>query len=63
MAKRDEERMSFWAGMDLIDHLLIIILGVVFLFVNLGVMDRELIMYWPVLLIIWGFKELLQTHR
>lgn len=62
MAKK-EEGASFWAGMDLIDHLLIIVLGVIFLFVNLGLMDSEIIKYWPIFLIVWGFKELIQTHR
>lgn len=47
--------------MDLIDQLMLLLVGVVVLLVNLGFLDQIWLAYWPVVLIILALKELLQN--
>lgn len=47
--------------MDLFDQLLLLLVGVVLLLVNLGILDRQWIAYWPLILIVVAAKEMLQN--
>ena len=47
--------------LDLFDQLLMLLIGVVVLLVNLGVLDRVWLAYWPVVLIVVAVKEMLQN--
>jgi len=48
--------------MDLFDQLLMFLVGVVLLLVNLGILDRQWIAYWPLILIVVAAKEMLQNN-
>jgi uncharacterized membrane protein len=47
--------------MDMFDQLLLLLVGIVVLLVNLGMMSVSWLAYWPILLIIIAFKEMLQS--
>ncbi len=53
---------SCWSTHDLLNQLTLILVGVVLLMVNTGYLDREIIAYWPLLLVVWGLREVL-SHR
>ena len=44
---------------DLLNQLVIILVGVIILLVNVGYLDRGIIAYWPLLLIVWGLREIM----
>ena len=48
--------------MDLFDQLLLLLVGIVLLLVNLGMLDRQWIAYWPLILIVIAAKEMLQNN-
>ncbi len=61
MAK--EPRNHFLFGqLDMFDQLILLVIGVVVLFVNLGFLDRTWLAYWPVLLVLVAFKEIMQNR-
>ncbi len=39
---------------------LIILIGIILLFINLGLLTSDFIAYWPALLIVVGVKEILE---
>ena len=45
---------------DFTEKLLLILVGVLILLINLGYLSYELLAYWPVLLIVIGFKAFLE---
>ena len=51
-----------WFLDDWLYALLTILLGLVFLGVNLGWLSADLIKYWPILLVIIGGKELIERN-
>ena len=48
--------------MDMFDQLILLVVGVVVLLINLGLVDRVLLAYWPVLLVLVAFKEIMQNR-
>jgi uncharacterized membrane protein len=61
MAEKKSSHFLF-GEMDMFDQLLIILVGLVALFINLGLIDYQWIAYWPILLIAIGLKEILQSN-
>ena len=51
-----------WSTHDLLNQLTIILVGVVLLLVNTGYLDRGILAYWPLILVVWGLREIM-THR
>jgi hypothetical protein len=43
----------FWA-------LVLIVIGVLILLHNLGYLEHDIIRFWPVLVILWGIKKLIE---
>jgi uncharacterized membrane protein len=41
--------------------IVLVLVGLFILFHNLGFVSRDIIRFWPVLLILWGIKKLIQT--
>lgn len=41
---------------------LVILIGIILLFINLGFLSSEWIAYWPALLIVVGVKEILERN-
>lgn len=39
--------------------ILLVLVGLFILFHNLGFVSRDIIRFWPVLLILWGIKKLI----
>jgi len=53
---------DLWLFNDWLYLILIILTGAVLLGINLGVLEKTWIAYWPVLLIIVGIKEILERR-
>ena len=47
----DKGRKIFWG-------IVLVLVGLFILFHNLGFVGRDIIRFWPVLLILWGIKKL-----
>ncbi len=62
MDKKTTDSSSWFDGSDLLNQILLLLIGVVILMVNFGFLDRQILMYWPVLLIVISLRGLLQ-HR
>lgn len=62
MDKKTTDSSSWFDGNDLLNQILLLLIGVVILMVNFGFLDRQILMYWPVLLIVISLRGLLQ-HR
>lgn len=64
-ASRDEHGKSshfLFGTMDMIDQLMLLLVGLVILLVNLGLVDSRILAYWPLVLIIIAVKEMLQSE-
>jgi len=61
MAKGSHDHFLF-GEMDMFDQLILLAVGVCVLLVNLGLVDRALLAYWPVVLILVAFKEIMQNR-
>jgi hypothetical protein len=48
--------------MDLLDQLIMLLVGVALLAINLGWLPSAWLAYWPVILIVMAFKEMLQNN-
>lgn len=62
MAHREKGNHFLFGEMDLFDQLILLVIGVVVLLVNLGFLDRAWLAYWPVLLVLVAFKEIMQNR-
>lgn len=60
MAKNNSS--DFWLFNDWLYLILIILVGTALLAINLGVLDKAWISYWPILLIVIGIKEILERR-
>jgi uncharacterized membrane protein len=47
----DRGQKAFWG-------IVLVLVGLLIFFHNLGFVGRDLIRFWPVLLILWGIKKL-----
>ena len=61
MAKGPHNHFLF-GEMDMFDQLILLVVGVVVLLINLGLVDRVLLAYRPVLLVLVAFKEIMQNR-
>lgn len=62
MDKKTTESGSWFDGNDLLNQIILLLIGVVLLMVNFGALDKQVLMYWPVILIVISLRALLQ-HR
>ena len=61
MAKGPHNHFLF-GEMDMFDQLILFVVGIIVLLINLGLLDRVWLAYWPVLLILIAFKEIMQNR-
>ena len=61
MAK-DPHNHFLFGEMDMFDQLILLVVGVGVLLVNLELVDRTWLAYWPVFLILIAFKEIMQNR-
>ena len=61
--KKDSSNDHWLDASDLLNQLLVIVVGIVVLFVNLGIMDSAILAFWPLVLIIIGLRGLMHNHR
>lgn len=62
MDKKTTDKASWFDGDDLLNQIILLLIGVVLLMVNFGTLDKQILMYWPVILIVISLRALLQ-HR
>ncbi len=48
---------------DLLNQLIVVLLGAVLLLVNFGWLDASIIAYWPIILVIIGIRALLHGRN
>jgi hypothetical protein len=58
----DHSSHSLLGRMDMIDQMILLLVGIVLLLVNLGLIDPQLIAFWPLVLVIIAIKEILQSN-
>jgi len=51
---------SLLGSLDMMDQLILLLVGVGILLVNLGLIDHQLLAYWPLVLIVVALKAMLQ---
>jgi len=64
MAKKTREYKNIHSHIcdDWFYLVLVILIGIILLFINLGLLSSEWIAYWPALLIVIGVKEILERN-
>ncbi len=59
----DQSWVSEWYdSKDLLNQLIVILVGVTLLGVNLGWIDASVVSYWPIVLIVIGLRALLHNN-
>jgi|GEM_PF-4533238 len=61
--KKDSSHYHWFDSSDLLNQIIVILIGVVILFVNLGIMDSSILAYWPLIVVIIGLRSIMHNHR
>lgn len=62
MKQESTNKYRWFDSSDLLNQLLIILVGAVVLLVNFGFLSAAIYAYWPVILIIIGLRALMHNH-
>lgn len=58
--KHDHDNHPVLGGWDLLDQLLLILIGLILLLANTGVIDQSIVGYWPAILIVFAVKDMIK---